>query len=181
MAEEVTEGLGIAESKGLLCRLCSVACLPPRHAAHSHSSHLPVRARARARCGTCSTLQGLRLPGWGRVVVRAPRLQARKRCGAGDLLQSWATQEFLGATEAGGEGPAAARRADCSTTGARTRGGLPGRGVSRSPHPAHLSPPKMRKRRNLLQVVQPGPPRGAQLARRDPPGGGGGARPGDAL
>lgn len=73
---------------------------------------------------------------------------------------------------------AAARSADRSTAGARTRGGLPGRRASRSPPPqSQPSPPKMRKRSNLLQVVQPGPPRGAQPARGGPPGGGRGVRP----
>lgn len=67
----------------------------------------------------------------------------------------------------GGEGPetaAAARRADRSAAGARTRGGSQAAAPTAAPLPT-VPPPKMRKRSsNLIQVVPPGPPRGAQPA-----------------
>lgn len=108
--------------------------------------------------------------------LRAPRRQAGK----------WRGSRERRAGGAGGPGGGARRgrrwRRRAEQTAVRPALGPAGAAQTAAP-PAPPTPvpalpqPKMRKRSNLLQVVQPGPPRGAQPARGGPPGGGHGVQP----
>lgn len=108
--------------------------------------------------------------------LRAPRRQAGK----------WRGSRERRAGGAGGPGGGARRgrrwRRRAEQTAVRPALGPAGAAQTAAP-PAPPTPvpalpqPKMRKRSNLLQVVQPGPPRGAQPARGGPPGGRHGVQP----